>query len=76
MRFNRLLDFLSKNSHGRQQIISAAEANSFADYNTRFYEQALPTIVVMIDNFAEMAVQIREENFDTLFREQIYTPGT
>ena len=26
----------------------------------------MPTIVVMIDNFAEMAVQIREENFDTL----------
>jgi DNA segregation ATPase FtsK/SpoIIIE-like protein len=66
MRFNRLLDFLSQTISDRQQIISAAEANSFADYNTRFYEQALPTIVVMIDNFAEMAVQIREENFDTL----------
>ncbi len=66
MRFFRLMDFLSQNILQRQQTISASGATSFAEYNARFSDQAMPAITVIIDNFAELSVQIRDENYDAL----------
>jgi DNA segregation ATPase FtsK/SpoIIIE-like protein len=66
MRFNRLLGFLNQTIMQRQQSISASGATNLPDFNARFPEQALPAILVMIDNFAELEIQIREENYDTL----------
>ncbi|MCL4297868.1 MAG: hypothetical protein KJ077_19150 [Anaerolineae bacterium] len=60
-RLQRLLEKLEKMIEERQQILSNADASSLYDFNARFPEQALPAVVVMIDNFAEL-----NENYEIL----------
>jgi DNA segregation ATPase FtsK/SpoIIIE-like protein len=65
-RLQRLLEKLEGMIEERQQILSNADANSLYDYNERFPEQALPAVVVLIDNFAEL-----QENYEMLVESTI-----
>ncbi len=60
-RLQRLLAKLEKLVDERQQILSNADANSLFDFNERNPEQALPAVLVLIDNFAEL-----QENYELL----------
>ncbi|MCB9098593.1 MAG: hypothetical protein H6632_03550 [Anaerolineales bacterium] len=53
-RMQRLLDKLDKMIEERQQLFSDADANSLYDYNERYPDRALPAVLVVIDNFAEL----------------------
>ena len=70
-RLYRLLEFLSQTIVHRQQLFSTAGATSFAEYNAGFPQQALPALVVLIDNFPELSVQVREENYDALVENRL-----
>ena len=65
-RLNRLLDRLVRTTEERQQILSNADTASLADYNERYPELALPALVVIIDNFAEL-----QENYEALIENTI-----
>ncbi|RME69678.1 MAG: hypothetical protein D6784_18010 [Chloroflexi bacterium] len=60
-RLQRLLDRLNRLVEERQQILSAADAVSLYDYNERHPDQALPAVLVLIDNFPEL-----QENYELL----------
>jgi DNA segregation ATPase FtsK/SpoIIIE-like protein len=60
-RLQRLLDMLNRITDERQQILSSADANNLYDFNERNPDQALPAILVAIDNFAEL-----RENYELL----------
>lgn len=60
-RLQRLLEKLERLSSERQQTLSASGATSVYEYNGRFPDQALPIVVVAIDNFAEL-----QENYESL----------
>ncbi len=60
-RLQRLLEKLERLSSERQQILSTSDATSVYEYNARSPGQALPIVVVVIDNFAEL-----QENYEAL----------
>ncbi|HEX9371600.1 MAG TPA: FtsK/SpoIIIE domain-containing protein, partial [Roseiflexaceae bacterium] len=60
-RLQRLLETLNRITDERQQILSAADSGRLYEYNARFPAQALPAIVLVIDNFAEL-----QENYEAL----------
>jgi DNA segregation ATPase FtsK/SpoIIIE, S-DNA-T family len=60
-RLQRLLETLNRIVDERQQLFSAADCSGLYDYNERNPAQALPAIVVLIDNFAEL-----QENYENL----------
>jgi DNA segregation ATPase FtsK/SpoIIIE, S-DNA-T family len=60
-RLLRLLEMLNGLLRERQQILSEADATNLYDFNQRSPEQALPAILVVIDNFAEL-----QENYELL----------
>jgi S-DNA-T family DNA segregation ATPase FtsK/SpoIIIE len=60
-RLQRLLDKLSRMTDERQQIISNADANNLLEFNEKHPQEAMPGIVVAIDNFAEL-----RENYEGL----------
>ncbi len=60
-RLQRLLDKLGRMTDERQQILSNADSNNLYDYNERNPDQALPAVLVAIDNFAEL-----KENYEAL----------
>jgi DNA segregation ATPase FtsK/SpoIIIE-like protein len=60
-RLQRLLERLERLSGERQQILSTSDVGSLYEYNARFPAKALPIVVVLIDNFAEL-----QENYDSL----------
>ena len=60
-RLLRLLDFLGQTIDERQQRFSSADCSNLADFNTRFPADALPAIVLMIDNIAAL-----QENYEAL----------
>ncbi len=53
-RLQRLLDKLGRLVDERQHLLSEADANNLYVYNARNPEQALPAVLVAIDNFAEL----------------------
>ncbi len=59
-RVDRLLRHLDDELENRKQFLSQAQASSLFSYNAQNPEKALPSILVLIDNFAEF-----RENFDT-----------
>jgi S-DNA-T family DNA segregation ATPase FtsK/SpoIIIE len=60
-RLQRLLDKLNRMTEERQQIISNADANNLLEFNEKRPNEAMPGIVVAIDNFAEL-----RENYEGL----------
>jgi S-DNA-T family DNA segregation ATPase FtsK/SpoIIIE len=60
-RQQRLLDRLNRVVEERQQILSNADAANLYEYNECHPDQALPAVVVVIDNFAEL-----QENYEAL----------
>jgi DNA segregation ATPase FtsK/SpoIIIE-like protein len=54
-RLQRLLEKLEQLVEERQQLLSEAGASSFIDYNERTATAPLPAVLVLIDNFAELA---------------------
>lgn len=60
-RLQRLLDKLDRMVDERSQLLGEAAANTLWEYNVRRPEQALPAVLVVIDNFAELY-----ENNETL----------
>jgi DNA segregation ATPase FtsK/SpoIIIE-like protein len=65
-RLQRLLTKLEQLVDERQQILSEADANNLYDFNARFPEQAMPAVLVGIDNFAEL-----QENYEMLVESTI-----
>jgi DNA segregation ATPase FtsK/SpoIIIE-like protein len=53
-RQQRLVEMLGRMTDERQQIISEASADDLYEFNARYPDQALPAVVVVIDNFAEL----------------------
>ena len=53
-RLGRLLETLERITEERQRILSNAGVGNLADFNARFADAALPAIIVMIDNMAEL----------------------
>ena len=60
-RLQRLLAMLETMALDRAQLLSDRNAGSVQDFNARFPAEALPGVVVMIDNMAQL-----QENFETL----------
>ncbi len=60
-RLQRLLDKLSRMTDERQQLFSNADAGNLYEYNERNPKEALPAVLVVIDNFAEL-----RENYEAL----------
>lgn len=54
-RLQRLLEKLEQTVEERQQLMSQAGAGSLMDYNERNSTAPLPALLVLIDNFAELA---------------------
>jgi DNA segregation ATPase FtsK/SpoIIIE-like protein len=63
-RLQRLLALLARMVDERQQLFSAADSSTLAEYNTRYPERALPAIVVTLDNVAEL-----QENYPALLED-------
>jgi DNA segregation ATPase FtsK/SpoIIIE-like protein len=53
-RLGRLLDVLSREVARRQQLLSDAGATSLAEFNRHAAQAALPAVLVLIDNIAEL----------------------
>ena len=60
-RLQRLLDKLVQITAERQQLFSHADAGDLYEYNAKNPDRALPAILVVIDNFAEL-----RENYEAL----------
>ncbi|HIP73560.1 MAG TPA: DUF87 domain-containing protein, partial [Anaerolineae bacterium] len=60
-RLQRLLDRLAQITAERQQLFSHADAGDLYEYNAKNRDKALPAILVVIDNFAEL-----RENYEAL----------
>ncbi|MBE2235617.1 MAG: hypothetical protein IAE85_19150 [Anaerolinea sp.] len=60
-RLQRLLAMLDRLVDERSQLLGEAAANSLWEYNERHPEQALPAVLVVIDNFADLT-----ENYEAL----------
>jgi hypothetical protein len=60
-RLQRLFDKLSRMTEERQQRISDGDVSTIYEYNARYPDQALPTVLLMIDNYAEL-----QENYTNL----------
>ncbi len=60
-RLQRLLDKLDAMTNERQQIFSDADAGNLYEYNEKNPNNALPAVLVAIDNFAEL-----RENYEAL----------
>jgi len=67
-RLQRLMDKLTAWTDQRSQLLAAAGAGNLYEYNQRFPEQALPAVLVIIDNFAPL-----HENYE-MFVEAAITP--
>lgn len=67
-RLQRLMDRLAAIADERSQLLAAAGENTVYRYNERFPDQALPAVLVVIDNFAPL-----HENYET-FVEAAVTP--
>ncbi len=67
-RLQRVIDKLTAFADQRAQIFAAAGADNLYQYNQRFPQDALPAILVIIDNFAPL-----QENYE-LFVEGAITP--
>ncbi|HEY0607058.1 MAG TPA: FtsK/SpoIIIE domain-containing protein [Herpetosiphonaceae bacterium] len=53
-RLQRLVDKLEHLMEERQRIFSTVDANTLYDYNAHHPDRALPMVLVVIDNFAEL----------------------
>ncbi len=53
-RLVRLLDKLDRLADERAQLLGGAAVNNLWEYNARYPEDALPAVLVVIDNFAEL----------------------
>ncbi|NJN66782.1 MAG: hypothetical protein HC884_08730 [Chloroflexaceae bacterium] len=60
-RLQRLLEKLHRMLEERQRILSSEGATTLYEYNARHPKQALPALVVVIDNFAEL-----QEGYESL----------
>ena len=60
-RLQRLLEKLDRLADERAELLGEAAANSLWEYNARNPEQALPAVLVVIDNFADL-----HENYEGL----------
>ncbi len=60
-RLQRLLDKLAQVTEERQQLFSNADAGDLYEFNEKHPDKALPAILVVIDNFAEL-----RENYEAL----------
>ena len=70
-RLRRLLDRLTRTADTRQQMVTEAGANTFAEYNAQHAEHPIPTIVLLIDNiagFGETYEALIESTFIPLVR--------
>ena len=67
-RLQRLMDKLTAFADERGQVFAAAGAANLYEYNQRFPQQALPAVLVLIDNFAPL-----HENYE-MFVEAAVTP--
>ena len=59
-RFQRLLDYLARAIEERQRMLGEAGAGSLADYNATNHNRAMPALVVIIDNLAELSESYRQ----------------
>ena len=65
-RLNRFLNHLDRIRRERQQLLGAEDAPSIYEYNRMHPQKALPAILVMIDNFAEL-----QEGYDQLIESKL-----
>ncbi len=60
-RLHRLLEKLDQMTDHRQQVLSSAGVNHLYEFNQRFPERALPAVLVVVDDFAQLL-----ENYELL----------
>jgi S-DNA-T family DNA segregation ATPase FtsK/SpoIIIE len=65
-RLQRLLAMLDRLVDERSQLLGEAAANTLWEYNTRHPDRAVPAVLVVIDNFADLT-----ENYETLVESTI-----
>ena len=63
-RLRRLLSFMWRTVDERQQLLSAADCGSLAEYNTRNPDRPLPALVISFDNVAQL-----QESFPALLED-------